>query len=180
MTVLSTPKGEVSIRVATTEDAPSLYRLRLEALTTNPEAFAADADKAAANGVEAWMQRIEEYSQAQSGVITVASVASQLVGMTGLARGNSKKTRHSAILWGVYVSPAWRRFHIAEAILGNMISWSRDQGLIVLKLGVLTVNEPAIACYRHCGFSIYGLEPKSNYFDGIYYDEYLMARLISD
>ena len=180
MTILSTPHGKVSIRVATTEDAPSLYKLRLEALTTNPEAFAADADKAAANGVEAWVQRVDEYSQDHSSVIIVAGIASQLVGMTGLARGYSKKTRHSGIVWGVYVSPAWRRLHIAEALLKIVISWSRDHSLIVLKLGVLTVNEPAIACYRRCGFSIYGIEPKSNYYAGIYYDEYLMARLIGD
>ena len=180
MTILSTPHGKVSIRVATTEDAPSLYKLRLEALTTNPEAFAADADKAAANGVEAWVQRVDEYSQDHSSVIIVAGIASQLVGMTGITRGYSKKTLHSGIVWGVYVSPAWRRLHIAEAILENVINWSRDHSLIVLKLGVLTINEPAIACYHRCGFLIYGTEPKSNYYDGIYYDEYLMARLIGD
>ena len=178
MAILSTLKGDVSIREATTEDAPSLYQLRLEALRTNPEAFSADVEKAEANGKETWVKRLTEYSQDQSGAIIVASVASSLVGLAGIARGHSQKTRHNGLVWGVYVNPDWRCLHIAEAMLQNIINWSREHGLIVLKLGVVTLNEPAIACYQRCGFSTYGIEPKSIYYGGIYYDEYLMARQI--
>ncbi len=113
-------------------------------------------------------------------MIVVASIVSSLVGMAGVARGHSQKTRHNGLVWGVYVNPGWRGLHIAEAMLQNIINWSREHGLIVLKLGVITQNEPAIACYQHCGFSTYGIEPKSIYYDGVYYDEYLMARTIGD
>ena len=39
---------------------PSLLALRLEALSKHPEAFAADIDKTAAAGENAWVERIIE------------------------------------------------------------------------------------------------------------------------
>jgi len=41
---------------------------------------------------------------------------------------------------------------------------------------VLTVNTPAIRCYDRCGFSIFGVEPKAIFYNGVYYDEFLMSR----
>jgi RimJ/RimL family protein N-acetyltransferase len=174
----STAKGNIKIRVATNDDAAALFKLRLEALTTHPIAFAADIEMTRERGVQDWVDQINNDTEADVGVIVIAWAGEALIGMCGVGRGHWPKTRHSAIVWGVYVNPAWRGMQIAEAMLGEGIKWARDHEIVVLKLGVVTTNEAAINCYRKVGFTIYGLEPKSIQVNGSYYDEYLMARLI--
>ncbi len=176
---LITSKGSVSIRPAVPQDAADLLSLRIESLTLHPQAFAADIDMTEKSGVEAWSERIHENTRESSGVILVAEAEqSSLVGMMGLARGHWPKTRHSATLWGVYVRPAWRGLHIGEALVNACAEWGSLNNLAVLYLGVLTTNQAAIGCYTRCGFTPYGTEPRVIYYDGIYYDELLMARLL--
>lgn len=174
----STPKGEIIIRTARPEDAASIFNLRLEALKTHPEAFAADVDMTNAKGLEAWAEQIDRETRDETGVLVIAMAGMDVIGMTGIGRGHWPKTRHSAIVWGVYVNPEWRGLRIAEALLDECIDWSRAHNIVVLRLGVVTTNAPALRCYQRSGFTIYGTEPKSNYVNGIYYDEYLMSRLI--
>jgi len=175
---LATSKGDFIIRVARPEDAESLFNLRLEALTAHPEAFAADVEMTKTRGEKAWLEQITHDTKDQSGVIVIACAGSKLIGMTGIGRGHWPKTRHSAIVWGVYVNPNWRGLHIAEAMLDDGIRWAQTQGIVVLKLGVITTNEAAIRCYQRAGFIVYGTDPKSNYVNELYYDEYLMAKMI--
>jgi RimJ/RimL family protein N-acetyltransferase len=176
--LISTAKGDITIRIAMPADAPALFELRLEALAAHPEAFAADVEMTRARGAGSWADSIAKDATDESGVIFTALAGEKLVGMTGIGRGHWPKTRHSAVVWGVYVSPAWRGMRIADAILSECITWATRHGIIVLKLGVITTNQAAIRCYERAGFTIYGTDPKSNSLDGVYYDEYLMARMI--
>lgn len=176
--VLTTPKGAITIRPATVDDAVPLRALRLEALASQPEAFAADHDRTEAESAEAWVERIRQNEANNEGVICVAAAQEGLVGMTGLYRGHWPKTRHSAMIWGVYVTAAWRGLGIAEALLEACLDWARAQGITVVKLGVVTTNTPAIRCYARCGFTVYGIEPQVIRYDGVCYDELLMTRAI--
>jgi len=176
--LLSTPKGDITIRIATPEDAALLRELRLEALSMHPEAFAADVAITAAEGADVWAERIADYAKNESTAISIAVYVGQLIGMAGIGRGHWPKTRHSSILWGVYVSPDWRGLHIAEAIINECITWAREQGVVVVKLGVITTNASAIRCYTRSGFKVYGTDPKSNYYNDVYYDELMMAKLL--
>jgi ribosomal protein S18 acetylase RimI-like enzyme len=96
--------------------------------------------------------------------------------MAGLVRGHWPKTRHSGTLWGVYVQPEWRGHHVAEALLDTCLAWAQAHEVMIVKLAVVTTNTPAIRCYVRCGFAVYGIEPKAIYYDGVYYDELLMAK----
>ncbi len=175
---LSTAKGEVSIRTAEPDDAAKLFELRLEALTAHPEAFAADVEMTRARGVEAWTYQLTQDARDQTGVIVVASAENRFVGMSGIGRGHWPKTQHGAIVWGVYVNADWRGMGIAPAMLEACIQWATEHSIVVLKLGVITSNDAAIHSYQRSGFMIYGMEPRSIYVDGNYYDEYLMAKFI--
>jgi ribosomal protein S18 acetylase RimI-like enzyme len=177
-TTFSTPKGDVTIRPAMTADAESLLALRLEALTINPEAFAADVDKTQTDGVGAWEERIDEYERDQSGVIILAWHGGLLIGMTGVVRGHWPKTRHFGTLWGVYVKPLYRGLRVGEMLIGACLDWSTGHDLTVINLGVNTLNTSAIRCYTRCGFTQYGTEPRAIYYKGEYYDEFLMVRLL--
>lgn len=177
---LATPHGNITIRSAAVQDAEKLLNLRLEALAAHPEAFAADVEMTKNKGRQAWADQVNTNLQEESGVIIIANAGDKLVGMAGVGRGHWPKTRHSAMVWGVYVSNAWRGLRIAEAMLEECIKWAAEHGIVVLKLGVVTNNTAAIRCYERSGFKIYGTEPKTIQIDGNYYDEYLMARSVKE
>jgi len=173
---LNTAKGPITLRPAVPEDAAPLRALRLEGLARHPWAFASDDVTAAQESVEDWARRIAQYAAENTGVIYVAAGGDELLGMVGVFCGNKLKTRHGAWIYGVYVREAWRGLHIAEALLNGCVAWARAQRLVVVKLGVATINTPAIRCYARCGFAVYGVEPKVILHEGVYYDELLMAR----
>jgi ribosomal protein S18 acetylase RimI-like enzyme len=176
--LFTTSKGDVTIRPAVPDDAAMLRALRLEALAEHPQAFAADPAVTAAGSVETWVERIIEYASDNAGIICVASTEEGLIGMMGLVRGHWPKTRHSGTMWGVYVKAGWRGLQVAEALIGECIAWARAQGLVVVKLGVVTTNTAAIRCYARCGFAVYGIDPQVIYYDDVFYDELLMARSV--
>jgi ribosomal protein S18 acetylase RimI-like enzyme len=175
---LTTPKGLISFRIASTEDAAMLLALRLEALLLYPEAFAADVAMTIADGAEAWVNRITDYAKTQSGAIHIALAGDELVGMAGIVRGHWPKTRHSGTLWGVYVKPAWRGLQIGAGIVNGCVAWAIENELTVVNLGVVNTNISAIRCYTHCGFTQIGIQPRSTYYQGSYHDELLMVRLL--
>jgi RimJ/RimL family protein N-acetyltransferase len=175
---LSTPKGDITIRLAVPADAASLLDLRLESLSRHPESFAADVAMTSAEGAGAWAERIEEYARSESAAIAIAEAGGQIIGMAGITRGHWPKTRHIGTLWGVYVKPDWRGHHICEAILEEITVWAQAQSLAVMYLGVTTSSISAIRCYGRSGFTVYGVEPKVIYHNEVYYDELLMAKLL--
>jgi RimJ/RimL family protein N-acetyltransferase len=173
-----TPKGEINLRLAAPDDAAAVRELRLEALSLHPEAFSADLTITAAEGAEVWAERIAGYQTSSSGAICIASFSDGLIGMTGIGRGHWPKTQHFATIWGVFVSPEWRGYHIAEQLFTVCFDWAKGEGVTVINLGVNISNVNAIRCYSRCGFTIYGVEPRAIYLHDIYYDELLMSKLI--
>jgi len=177
-TMFTTPNGPLTIRAAGPSDACPLHALRVEALTNNPTVFAADPASTAAEPDALWAERIAGYAQKENGLIGVAAAGDALVGMAGLAVEHWPKTRHSAFIWGVYVQPAWRGCHVAEAILEECFAWARAHGVELVKLGVVTNNAPAIRCYTRCGFTVYGVDPHTLRYAGVSYDELLMVKIL--
>lgn len=176
--LFSTPHGNITIRLATPEDAPSLLDLRLESLSNHPQAFAADVDMTAADGVEAFDKLITESAKTHTGTVSVACAGADLIGMAGFTRGHWPKTRHFGFLWGVYLKPDWRGLRIAEAILNEIFKWSVENEVTVIYLGVTIAENSAIRCYQRCGFKEYGIEPKAIFYNGVYYDQLLMVKLL--
>jgi ribosomal protein S18 acetylase RimI-like enzyme len=177
-THLTTSKGAIAIRPAIAADAVALRDLRLEALANHPIAFSADSERTKAEPAERWVERMRDNAATNAGVICVASANDRLIGMTGLACEKWPKTRHGGILWGVYVQEQWRGLGVAEGLLNECIAWGQAHGLVIVKLGVATTNVPAICCYARCGFAVYGIDPKTIYYENVFYDELLMARTI--
>ena len=175
---LITSDGLVTVRPALPADAERLRALRIEALADTPEAFSADYAAAVIEPVDAWVERIAKNNAQDTGVICVAEIADRLIGMMALSRGHWPKTRHGGMIWGVYITPVWRGHRVAEALVDECVTWAQAHGVVVLKLGVVTTNTPAIRCYVRCGFTVYGVEPKVIHHNGVFYDELLMARSI--
>ncbi len=177
-TELSTIRGNITIRMAVPDDAESVRSLRLEAVTLHPEAFAADVEMTAAEGAEVWAERIAGYAVTHSSAISIALADDKLVGITGIGRGHWPKTNHFGTIWGVYVKSDWRGLHIGEQLINRCKEWAEGNGVTVINLGVNISNVPAIHLYSRCGFTVYGIEPRTLYHQGNYYDELLMVKLI--
>jgi RimJ/RimL family protein N-acetyltransferase len=169
---ITTPRGKILIREAQPIDAITFRELRLGALQDSPIAFTADYHKNLSHPPKYWEEMLT--TQSDESTIFLAANEGDLIGMTGIARGNSPKTRHVAWVWGVYVKPEWRGLHIAEELIRSCCEWATVREIVIAKLGVSAVNQPAIRCYERCGFKTYGTEPRAILYDGKYYDEYLM------
>ncbi len=168
-----TVRGEVLIRPASLADAVQFRELRLHALQDSPLAFSADYQMNAMQPAAYWQDRMKEDEDAS---IFFAEYEQRLIGMTGIVRGRSPKTKHAADIWGVYLRPEWRGLHIAEALIHACFAWAKAREVVILRLGVTTVNQPAIRCYERCGFSPHGTEPRALFHEGKYYDFFLMSR----
>ncbi len=175
MNHISSPAGPVQIRPAIPPDARLLRALRLEALAGHPEVFSADYAATEAQPVESWVERLSDPEEKRERIY-VAAAGGQLAGMAGLFWGRGSKVRHSVTVWGVYVRPPWRGRRLAEQLIEACLSWAREHEFTVAKIGVVTTNVPAIRCYSRCGFRVYGIEPKVICWEGVYYDELLMAK----
>ena len=171
----STSRGEIAIREAKVGDVVQFRELRLFALQDSPTAFSADYQVNYNHPMSFWegRLRIDEH-----GIIFFAEHDSKLIGTTGIRKGESPKTKHGAYIWGVYIRPEWRGLHIAEELIRTCIEWAQKQKVEIVKLGVVTTNASAIRCYERCGFTIYGTEPRGIFYDGRYYDEHLMFKLL--
>jgi ribosomal protein S18 acetylase RimI-like enzyme len=175
---LHTARGEISIREANPKDAIPFRELRLYALLESPTAFSADYQRNLSHPPHYWEDMLSMH--ADESTIFLAEHESNLIGMTGIARGGSPKTRHSATIWGVYVRPQWRGLHIAEALINACFSWARARKIMAARLGVTATNTSATRCYERCGFRITGTEPRAVYYEEQYHDFYMMYRPLDD
>jgi RimJ/RimL family protein N-acetyltransferase len=171
-TLLSTPRGAITIRRAGPTDAAHFRDLRLYALQESPAAFGADYQRTLSHPPDYWEERLTMH--ADEAAIYFAEHDQQLIGMTGVARGGAPKIRHSATIWGVFVKPEWRGLRIAEELIQACLTWARERNIVAAKLGVNAANRPAIRCYERCGFRIIGTEPRAIFYEGRYHDFHTM------
>jgi RimJ/RimL family protein N-acetyltransferase len=170
---IHTNRGSVVVREGATSDAEKFRDLRLDALQDSPIAFPVDYEETFHHPMSFWEDHLQPDD---SGTIFLAEHNHQFIGMTGIRKRQQPKTKHGAELWGVYVRPAWRGLRIAESLIEACIDWSRSNEVKIVKLGVTATSLSAVRCYQRCGFIIYGMEPRGIFYEGKYYDGYLMYR----
>ena len=133
-------------------------RLMLQAYDLAADAFTSTAEERAAEPESFWADRI-----AHPNGLTAAFGAFEgedLRGTVALEFSRKPKTRHRALLLGMYVAPAARRRQAGRALLAAAIEHARGlQGLLVLNLTATQGNDAAIALYRAAGFEVFGIEP---------------------
>jgi RimJ/RimL family protein N-acetyltransferase len=156
------------IRLLTPADA-ALYRpVRLEALVTNPEAFASSFEREQEKPLAWFEERL-----AASDVFG-AFIADELVGTAGFWREDGAKTAHKAVLWGMYVRPQARKSGTGRLLVDAVAAHAATR-VEQLHLAVVSENEAALRLYKAAGFVEYGCEVKALKVGDKYYDETLMA-----
>jgi RimJ/RimL family protein N-acetyltransferase len=174
---LETRLGSVIVREATLADAEQFRELRLDALQDSPIAFPVDYEVYVNHPASFWENRLKADETSN---IFFAEHDNQLIGMMGIRKGELPKTKHGATIWGVYVRPAWRGLRLADSLIEACIEWGNSNDVMIVKLGVTAASTSAVRCYQRCGFIIYGTEPRGLFYEGQYYDGYLMYRSLDN
>jgi ribosomal protein S18 acetylase RimI-like enzyme len=167
----------MEIRILTAEDANQGWRLRREALESDPEAFSASSDEHQRLSLEDVRKKLD--AAGQDSFVVGALQHGRLAGMAGFYRETGIKTRHKGRIWGVYVTPEKRQGGIGRKLLQFLLERARAMaGLDQIHLSVTTPQTAAAQLYRSMGFGSFAVEPRALKIGGRYIDEqYMVLRL---
>ena len=164
----------ITIRRATTQDAPALVELaenvgREEGrwiLGTGPWRSVTDERR--------YLRSIERYPDA---AVLVAEDGARIVGRLSLSRDPHPASRHVADL-GLMVAESHRRRGVGRAMLDEAVLWARTAGVRKLELHVFPWNEPALGLYEAFGFEREGYRKRHYERGGELVDAVLMAYFV--
>lgn len=149
----------VALRELGPEDATAYRELRLRGLREHPEAFGSSFEEESAMSLETVAERLDCARSPSQKVVLGAFIGSVLVGTIGCLREPRLKTRHRAMIVGMYVAPEARKSGVASALLDRATSIARTwDGVEWLTLCVVESAEPARRLYRSAGFEPFGHE----------------------
>lgn len=166
----------MEIRKLTGNDASEYWRLRLEALQLNPEAFATTYEDALSR-VNPLIRVANNLDSKESATIG-AFIGEELVGTMTLAAEQAPKLKHRINLFAVYVTPKVRGQKVGAKLLQDVISFAKQwSGIEKINLTVVSSNEPAIRLYKQLGFVSFGVEQNAMKSGSSYVDEVYMHLL---
>lgn len=158
----------IMVRQLLPADWAVLKVIRLESLAISPDGFGSTYEEEKDRTEAEWRHFFERES------IFVASVDGCVCGIIALMPHQQQKYYHRGTIFGLYVSPTYRRQGIAGHLLDTVMAYARSMGLLQLQLGVRCDNEVAITCYIKKGFIKVGHTPRSSFADGSFHDEQTM------
>ncbi len=156
-----------TVRALGPGDVAAFIEMRRLGLDTEPHAFGASPEDDLALSPDFVRRAIGE-----SGQVILGAFAPHLVGTAGVRRLREAKSRHKAMVWGVYVSPVCRGQGVGRQLLEHARQWAREQpGLTHLHLVVSTRTPAARALYEAVGFRVWGTEPSALFVNGEFVDD---------
>lgn len=162
------------IRLLGPDDVDAFRQIRLEALRTEPDAFASTAEQWEALSQDEWQRRLTDNP------VFGAFGEGEIVGIMGLWRERPVKTAHRATIIMVYVRKDRRGSGFALHLLNAVVDHARQSGIRQLELTVSAENPAAIRFYEREGFGQIGRIPGGFLQGEREVDEILMARRIVD
>lgn len=166
---------QIEVRRLLEQDGQAFYRLRLEALEQEPNAFTESPEEHRQMTARA-IAKLGRDADDNTHIVMGACSNDVFIGMAGLGQFEARKTQHKARLWGVYVKPEWRRKGIARVLVKELIERARSMpGVKQITLSVATSQSAAKQLYLSLGFEVYGQEHRSLKVGDGYVDEDLMV-----
>jgi RimJ/RimL family protein N-acetyltransferase len=160
----------MDIRIITEHDVEEFIRLRLEALTREPYAFARALEDEHSRSPESIAPRLR--ATPEGNFVVGVFAGRHMVGQAGFVRYEGRKERHKGTIWGVYVTAAARGQGVAKAMLTQLLDRVRGYpGLEQVSLSVSIPQEAARQLYSALGFEVYGYEKHALKVGETYVDE---------
>lgn len=155
------------LRRLTPADAAAHRTLMLEAYERHPDAFTSSTSERLGLPLSWWAERLPIGGDASSLVLGAFDDQGTLVGAAGLNVESRIKSRHKAVLFGMYVAPAARAQGLGRQLVQGVLAAARARPeLRVVQLTVTQGNDAAQALYERCGFGVFGVEPMAVFVDG--------------
>lgn len=167
----------IMIRILNKHDAENYWELRLQALQTNPEAFATTYEEAIKrkNPIEATAQNLDSENSYTFGAFNEND---KLVGVVTLLLEQLLVFKHKGSIMAMYVDPSKRGQGYAKQLLQEVIAQGKELGLEQLLLTVVSTNDAAKSLYNSLDFRTYGLEKRALKIGDTYSDEEYMVRFL--
>ncbi len=151
------------------DDVVALQSLRREALTAHPLAFGSSVEE---DRILDPARVLDSFSDPGESAIFGAFVSDAIAGMIGVRREPSRKSRHRASVWGMYVRAAARGQGLGRALLTAAVERAGTwRGVTHVQLSVSEVATEARRLYESAGFAAWGREPQALRWEGRGFDE---------
>jgi RimJ/RimL family protein N-acetyltransferase len=162
----------MTVRRLGPDDAAALHALRREALETHPLAFGASPADDRMRSLEGAAATL---APAGDHAVYGAFEDGRLVGMGGIRRDDRLKSRHMAVIWGMFVAPGGRRRGAGRALLEALLAHARGwPGVVKVEISVTEAAPEAARLYAAAGFRAWGREPRSLCWEGRCVDQIFM------
>ncbi len=150
------------------EDAAAFRDIRLEGLQYHPEAFGADLEDERERSLEWFAERLNN-----NVIFGGFADTGALGGVIAVARGPGAKTRHNAMIWGMYVRPGFRGTGLSRQLLDAATGHAFEHCRII-RLTVVESNAAARRLYARAGFREWAVDEAVLKVGDVFYDEILM------
>lgn len=155
------------------EECDAFWEIRLQSLRDCPEAYGSAYEEEACLSSE---ERKARCDWSDDNFVIGAFEGERLVGIVGLRREIRVKSRHKAVVIGMYVLPEFRAQGLGGLLMDKLIQEARQLPSLA-RLGIFVVagNEGAKRLYERCGFVVFGVEPDAKRQHEQSYDMVLMS-----
>ena len=137
-----------TVRRAEIADVPVLRTLRIEALSTEPDAFGSTLERELGRTEEEWKRWI-----APNPTFLLESGGEPRGMVAGMQDSDDASTAHLMAMW---VHPQARGTGAAASLIAAVRQWAGDIGAAQVRLKVVETNLRARRCYERCGFRATG------------------------
>ena len=120
---------------------------------------------------------IRRYARSERSLLLLAEVDDQLIGIANLSALSGVKQNHVAEVGLAIVKEYWG-YGIGKLLVEEMIEFAKKVNIRVLTLEVVTENQRAIKLYQHFGFEQKGQLSQRLRHGIIYYDVYVMEKVL--
>lgn len=127
--------------------------------------------------IEEQVKKLESWEAASSGVMFVASIGGEIVGFVVGVGGTANRNRHSLHI-AIGILQAFCGQGIGATLMRGIESWAIEHCFHRLELTVMAHNSRAIALYKKRGFEQEGIKRHALLVNGLYVDEFYMAKLV--